>query len=103
MDFQGFCQKATNKLLIQVRGSWNSGKSGKTQGITFWSKKKQGYLRGSKGHLTNLRGFKGHSAKFRDFCILSEKAEFQVITYFLSFQVFLCNLCHPGKQYLGLL
>ena len=100
MYFQGFCQKVTNTLLVQVYCSdstWNSGKSWKTQGILFWSQKKK------KKKKKYLRGFKRHLAKLRDFFILSWKAEFQVITSFLSFQAFLCNPCHAGKHYLGLL
>ena len=44
MHFQGFCQKVTNTLLVQVYCSdstWNSGKSWKTQWILFWSQKKK--------------------------------------------------------------
>ena len=44
MYFQGFCQKVTNTLLVQVYCSdstWNSGKSWKTQWILFWSQKKK--------------------------------------------------------------
>ena len=43
MHFQGFCQKVTNTLLVQVYCSdstWNSGKSWKTQRMLFWSQKK---------------------------------------------------------------
>ena len=86
MHFQGFCQKVTNTLLVQVYCSdstWNSGKSWKTQWMLFWSqKKKQKKNNNNKKTQKYLRGFKRHLAKLRDFCILSWKAEFQVITFF---------------------